>query len=245
MTTHTAVSWAAALRRETVRKFRQVGLWGTLKHGAVKLVRDTRGLVAPRRVASDPFDDIYGTDTGGVLGVGSLDIPEEQMEHAIGYGPISEEEFDRLMKEIPVSGEALVFVDLGSGKGRALLLASRFPFRRIVGVELSRMLHVTAVDNIRTFKDRRQVCHEIQSVCANASTYHLPVEPLLIYLHNPFGDAVMREVVAHIEASLRAAPRPIYIWYIKPDFRSAWDASPCLRVLKDTGRYVFYEAVPA
>ena len=30
-----------------------------------------------------------------------------------------------------------VFLDLGAGKGRALLLASQFPFKRIVGVEFS------------------------------------------------------------------------------------------------------------
>lgn len=234
-----------ALRREAVRKFRQVGLWGTFKHGTAKILREARGFVASPPTSVDRFDDQYGTNTSGIVGVGSLDISDDQMLHAIQYAPISEEEFDRLMQEIPVSADGRIFVDLGSGKGRALLLASRYPFKRIIGVELSRMLHDIAVHNIEVFRDPRQQCRDIQSICEDASAFEIPAGPLLFFLFHPFDDEIIRSVVAHVEVSLRMSPRQIYVWYVRPDFRKAFDVSSCLRVLKETGRYVFYEGTPA
>src|SRR5690349_10268858 len=98
---------ARAMRREVIRKYRQVGILATLKHTVVKLFRDMRGLVLKPPHEEDTFDARYGTDTSGTVGVGSLDIPESQMDHAMRYGTLSEEEFTRLMKELPI-----VFNDL-------------------------------------------------------------------------------------------------------------------------------------
>ena len=48
------------------------------------------------------------------------------------------------------------FLDLGSGKGRTLLMASDYPFRRIVGVELLHSLHQIAQENLRLYKSESQ-----------------------------------------------------------------------------------------
>lgn len=231
-----------ALRREVLRKFRQVGFWGTITHGVSKVIRTAQHAAFPSAAQVDPFDAVHGTDTGGVVGVGSLDIPEDQMEHSIGYGAISEEEFDRLMKELPFFPNDLVFIDLGSGKGRALLLASRYPFKQIIGVEFSRMLHDTASRNIEIFRNDKQQCRDIKSIWGDASTFDIPKAPLVIFLHNPFDDKVMRAVLAHLERSLKESPRKIYVWYIKPECRQVFDGASSLKLLKDTGRYVFYES---
>lgn len=231
-----------ALRREVVRKYRQVGLWRTLTHGVSKVARLARQTAFPPVTRAVPFDLIYGTDTGGVLGVGELDIPEEAMEHAVRYDAISEEEFDHSLKELPVTPDGLVFVDLGSGKGRALLLASCYPFAEIIGVEFSRLLHETALHNIEIFQDTRQRCRTITSIWADASKFEIPEKPLMFFLHNPFDDAVMRPVVSHIEQSLQKCPRTIYVWYVKPEQRQVFDASKGFEAMKDTGRYVFYKS---
>jgi tRNA G46 methylase TrmB len=44
------------------------------------------------------------------------------------------------LNSIPLQPNVFAFIDMGSGKGRALLVASEFPFARIVGVEISREL---------------------------------------------------------------------------------------------------------
>jgi len=235
------VSKAKGMQRELVRKVRQVGLWGTAKHVTAKLAHGARGLVSPTGGAADPFDDKYGTDTTGIIGVGSLDIPEDQMEHSMHYGPIGEDEFMETVNSFSLRHEELSFIDIGSGKGRALLLASFFPFRKIIGVEISEMLHDAAVRNIKIFKDKRQKCTDLVAICEDGSTFEIPNEPLLIFLCNPFDDHVMHLVVSHIEDSLKTHPRKIYIWYVKPCYRSALDGSKLLKIVRDTGRYILYE----
>jgi SAM-dependent methyltransferase len=232
------------LYRELVRKYRQVGFWRMIKHALLKVARNTRALVFPHPATEDPFDPKYGTDTAGIIGVGSLDIPENEMEHSMHYGPIGEEEFSNTLKNLPIKCEELLFIDIGSGKGRALLLASLFPFKKIIGVELSAMLHHAAVRNIDIFKDERQKCRDIHAICENASTFNIPEEPTLFYLANPFDDEVMHLVVSHIRDSFKKYPRKIYIWYLKPCYRTALDGAGFLRIIRDTGRYVFYESEP-
>ena len=236
------LSKAAGMRREVVRKYRQVGLFGTVKHIVDKVTRDVFLLFFPSGKMPDPFDQKYGTDTAGIIGVGSLDIAEDEMEHSMHYGAIWEDEFTRAMETFPIRCEDLVFVDIGSGKGRALLLASLYPFRKIIGVELSAMLHETALANIRIFKDERQKCHNIEVLCANGADFEIPREPLLIFLCNPFDDQVMEVVVSHIEKSFREYPRELYIWYVKACYREVLDRAKFLEIINDTGRYVLYRA---
>jgi SAM-dependent methyltransferase len=108
------------------------------------------------------------------------------------------------------------FIDLGSGKGRTLLMASDYPFRRIVGVELLSSLHEIARENMRQYESHSQKCFAIESICADATTFPLPEGPLVIYLFNPFPESGMRQVAANLEQTLRAHPRPAFVLYHNP-----------------------------
>jgi hypothetical protein len=108
------------------------------------------------------------------------------------------------------------FIDLGSGKGRTLLMASDYPFRRIVGVELLPALHAIALDNLRQYKSESQKCFALETNCADATTFSLPEGPLVIYLFNPFPESGMRRVAANLEQTLRTHPRPVYVLYHNP-----------------------------
>lgn len=108
------------------------------------------------------------------------------------------------------------FIDLGSGKGRSLLMASDYPFRRIVGVELLHALHQIAQENLRVYKSESQQCFALESICADATAFPLPADPLVVFLFNPFPESGMRQVVANLEQCLRANPRPVYVLYHNP-----------------------------
>jgi SAM-dependent methyltransferase len=231
----------SALGWELLRKIRQVGIFGTAAHVGSKLVTTLRGLVRPPNGEQEVFDAKYGTDTEGIIGVGALDIPPDQMEHSMHYGPIGVGEFMRTLGELDLDFERLVFVDVGSGKGRMLLLASLFPFSRIMGVELSRFLHDVAVKNIEIFKDAGQRCFELEAVNDNGATFQIPEESTLFFLANPFDHHVMRLFLSNLKRSLIANPRQIRILYIKPVYRETLDQSEFLGVVRDTGRYVFYK----
>jgi SAM-dependent methyltransferase len=123
------------------------------------------------------------------------------------------EAFETLMKLLQIWWEDFIFVDFGSGKGRALLLASEYPFRRIIGVEFARELHAAAQVNIARYQSATQRCCAIEVHCQDATEFALPPEPTVFYFYNPFDATVMKKVLANIRASLEAHPRPVFILY--------------------------------
>ena len=110
------------------------------------------------------------------------------------------------------------FVDLGSGKGRTLLMASDYPFRRIVGVELLPALHAIAIENLAQYRNESQKCFACESICADATRFPLPEGPLVIYLFNPFPEAGLLRAMANLEKSIQMNPRPAYVLYHNPEF---------------------------
>ncbi len=134
------------------------------------------------------------------------------------------------------------FVDLGSGKGRTLLMASDYPFRRIVGVELLPALHQIADENLRHYKSESQKCFAFETICADAAAFPIPEDPLVIYLFNPFPESGMRQVVANLEQSLRAHPRPVYILYHNPLLEYVLSENGLLRRIAGTHHYSLFVA---
>ena len=95
-------------------------------------------------------------------------------------------------------------------------MASDYPFRRIVGVELLPALHRTAQENLGQYKNEAQKCFALESICADANEFSFPEEPLVIYMFNPLPESGMRRVRANLEKSLRARPRAAYVLYHNP-----------------------------
>jgi hypothetical protein len=132
------------------------------------------------------------------------------------------------------------FIDLGSGKGRTLLMASDYPFRRIVGVELLPSLHKIALENLRQYKSESQKCFALESICADATDFPLPQDPLVIFLFNPFPESGMRKVVANLEQSLRKHPRPVYLLYHNPLLEHTLSERGPLKKIAGTHQYSLF-----
>ena len=126
------------------------------------------------------------------------------------------EMIDALQRQAGLDFREFTFIDLGSGKGRTLLMASDYPFRRIVGVELLPALHRIAQDNIRGYKNEAQKCFALESICGDANEFVFPDEPLVVFLFNPLPESGMRRVTANLEQNWRVRPRPVYIVYHNP-----------------------------
>lgn len=139
------------------------------------------------------------------------------------YQPIPPEQFREMMSELAVHlrdhadlGQ-FTLIDIGSGKGRALLLASEYGFRRIVGVELLPELDRIARENVRAFQ-KPGVHSDIELLCMDASTFDFPPEPSVIFLFNPLPERALRALLARLERSLRESPRPLFVAYANPIF---------------------------
>ena len=105
----------------------------------------------------------------------------------------------------------LTFIDIGAGKGRVLLLASRLPVRRMIGVEYSPELCAVAERNVAAWGPGHPDAAPIELVCQDATTYAFPDEPLLVYMYNPFEEPLMLQVLANLRASIERCPRRVLL----------------------------------
>ncbi|HEX7679993.1 MAG TPA: class I SAM-dependent methyltransferase, partial [Thermoanaerobaculia bacterium] len=156
------------------------------------------------------------------------------------YQPTEPALFREMMASLPIDFREFTFVDLGSGKGRTLLMASEFPFRRIVGVEILPELNRAAQENIRVFKSAAQKCTQIESVCADAREFVLPEEPLVLYLFNPLPEAALRQVMQRLQQSGTGNPKPLWIVYHNPLLEAVLADLGWLVRAGGTERYVVY-----
>jgi predicted RNA methylase len=194
-----------------------------------------RGDTADRR-----FDQIYGTDTTDIREVGSLDIPRENVRHAVRYQPTAPELFREMISAIDDDLSRFTFIDFGSGKGRTLILASNYQFSRIIGVEFSAELDRISKQNMQLYQNATNAPCRIEPVCCDATDYRIPAEPLVCYMYNPFGQAILSRVMTRIEHSLSEHPRKVYLVYLDAVHRSILDASQSFRPITTNPRYSIY-----
>ncbi len=202
-----------------------------------------------KKHVSASFDRRFNVNTAGIVHSGDLDISSLHKESASMYKGTDAVTFGLVISALGIDYSSFVFIDYGSGKGKALFLAAHFPFNKIIGVELSHALHLAAVANIEAIRLERLRCREIASVCEDAEQFQLPDGPLVIYLYHPFNKAVMIRVLDKIENSLRRSKRMIKIVYQHPiqsdlyteDLSEVMQSSSLLRKIKLPVRTVAWD----
>ena len=153
------------------------------------------------------------------------------------------EMLDALRQQANLNFNDFIFIDLGSGKGRTLLMASDYPFRRIVGVELLSSLHQIALENLAQYKNDSQQCFALESVCADATDFPFPNDPLVLYLFNPLPESGLRHVVANLEQSLHSTPRAAYVVYHNPLLEYVLAESKMWKKIASTHQYSIFSAL--
>ncbi len=167
---------------------------------------------ARRRVQNAFFDDRYGVDTDGVIGLDELGISDPLSVH---YLPTGVWNLRRILPRRDVS-EDDVFVDFGSGKGRVVLQAAlHYPFRRVYGIEMSEQLHRIAEQNVELSRDRFR-CRDVRLVRANVLDFEIPDDVTIAFFYNPFVGEVFKNVISRLLASVDRRPRPLRIIYGNP-----------------------------
>jgi len=191
--------------------------------------------MAPRKPAVHPFDVEHGTETSGLLS-GKI-IAHGTGHHAAdltayyGIAPsILRALLDLWLRELhPLAPiERTVFLDVGAGKGRAMLVASEYPFLRAEVVELNPKLADITRRNISIWENSQQspmlapvLLHE-----DDATRMPLPKEPLLAHLFHPFEDRLLRRFLRHVEKDLTEHPRPFDLLYVNAEHDSLLDQHP-------------------
>jgi hypothetical protein len=158
------------------------------------------------------------------------------------YQPTDPALFHEMMASLStfIAFDTFTFVDIGSGKGRTLLMASDYAFRKIVGVELIIELHRAAKENIGAYQSPTQRCPNIETICADACAFSFPPAPLVLYLFNPLPESGIRRLIASLERSLTANPRPLYLLYHNPSLEHVIDERAVFVRVGGTEQYSIY-----
>jgi len=143
---------------------------------------------------------------------------------------------------IKIRLEEFTFIDMGSGKGRALLMAAEHPFRRITGVELIPELHQACLANVETARQARPAAPPIEALCMDARDFQFPLEPLVVYLFNPFPEPVFAAVLSHLRQSSLENPRPIYVAYRYIEHEQLLAESDWLTKVAGTEQWAIYRS---
>jgi SAM-dependent methyltransferase len=190
--------------------------------------------------AVHPFDREHGTDTSGLLPAHVIakgtEVPLEHLTAYYGIAPsILQSLLDLWLQRIhpQTSIEHFTFLDVGAGKGRAIMLASRYPFAAVQGIELSPALVAVGKRNLALWRDdpHAEALAPIELLQADATRHPLPHTPTLAFLFHPFEAPVLRRFLRHVEKSQRRAPSPFDLIYANSEHGSLLDSHPAFQCL--------------
>ena len=174
--------------------------------------------------SADAFDLQHNVETSQRVHPADMRVNSDNWAYGTGYIPTASELVSEILAVLPISHENFTFVDLGSGKGRVLLMASEYPFSHIIGVEYAPELHAAAVKNVGTYRSPTQKCKSIECRCGDIAEFVFPDTPLVVFLFNPAQEAVIERLATHLIASFRQTPREVWVIYVNPVHRSFFSA---------------------
>ncbi len=185
-----------------------IGFWMTLRYLLIYLL-------SYKPFNDRSFDRRHGTDTGGMVPTRDLDIADPATKWQSNLYLGSPERVTRhLIRSLQIDCADFTFVDFGSGKGRVLFTAAEFPFRKVVGVEISAALHKVAEQNLVRYVGE-PLKSEIELWCGDARQYQLPDGNLILHMYHPFGPDILRDMLTLIEAAGQSQPgRRILVPYL-------------------------------
>ncbi len=213
------------------------GVFGTVRLSILNVWWFVLDRVSPhrRRIAQEErdFDAQMGVDTSRILQKEDLAVDSSLREFGTYHGPTPAGPLKAIFKSLAIDHSRFIFLDLGSGLGRAVFGAAQFPFKKIIGVEFARNLHDDAVRNLDRVDRAKLRCKDIELICLDASQYKFPDEPLVVYLANPFSAEVMTGVVDNLGRSIAAKPRDLYVVLYNPVCDPVFAALPWLQKIQE------------
>ncbi|WP_326819531.1 class I SAM-dependent methyltransferase [Streptosporangium sp. NBC_01756] len=179
------------------------GLTGGLRRSYRWLRRTTGQLLFERR---------YGVRTSEVVSLEEFGLARQDRVY---YSAANWQTLRRVLPRGDV-GEHDVFIDLGSGMGRMVLeAAARYPFRKVIGVELSEELNDIARKNIAGTRLRLR-CEDVRLVRSDVLDYEIPDDVSVVFLNNPFRGDTFAAAIGKLVATVDRNPRAVTVIYFNP-----------------------------
>jgi len=188
-------------------------------------------------------DRRHGMDTRGIVRNESRLRDCSDGRDTNHYQAISARGFHEVVTAANVDPTSTTFIDLGAGRGRALLLAARLGFRSVVGIELDPELAAHAARNLRAWQRKRKseaiTSGRFEIRVDDAARADFPAEATLIFLYNSFGATTLRKVLDNITKSHSTARR-MSLCYFNPVHADVFEEYPHFRMTASGRDWVVY-----
>ena len=148
------------------------------------------------------YDAKYGYDTCSWVPVEKLDVEDSQKEHAVIYQATRVIPLRRLFKKLNIPKDHS-FIDIGSGKGRVLLIAAEYGFEEVKGIEFSSNLTAIANKNISKYRTQYKSNTFFDVINIDAAHYKFNNIEDVFFLYNPFDEVILEKVLDNICKSLK------------------------------------------
>jgi SAM-dependent methyltransferase len=148
----------------------------------------------------------------------------------------------QILPKHEVGGED-VFVDIGCGMGRVVLSAARYPFKRVIGLDIVPEFADATREAVAKNRHRLR-CQQIEVITADAACWDVPDDVTVAYLYDPVYGEVLDAVIGRLLASLDRRPRRLRVIFTAPSGVRPLDAVPRARLIRH-GRRAFRRWAPA
>jgi hypothetical protein len=184
-----------------------------------------------------PFDKIHGVETSGLIAAGNLITGHPNDTHVTAYYGVAPSILRTLIDlwratSPPHPISHYTFIDIGAGKGRAMLVASELPFHQVIGIELNPVLADTAQRNL----DHWLAAHAADVTAPRLApirlyeqdvlTFDLPRTPTLAFLFHPFEAPVLKELLRRVESQFGGRPGTFDLLYVNAECADLLDRHP-------------------
>jgi len=187
--------------------------------------RSLPGLAVADGYTQHPFDIEFGVKTSGLVAGRNLECGHRHDPYNTAYYGVAPSVLESLLKRWrksrPVAPiDQFTFVDLGSGMGRAVLLASKMPFHEVVGVELNPTLARIGSRNAAMWRAAGRAQTTIRLACGDAVEARIPEGPCVVFLFNPFGAVVMARLLRALAKRFAGRPGCLDLLYVNNEHES-------------------------
>jgi hypothetical protein len=159
-----------------------------------------------KRVATSLYARGATLETDGEIWLEELDLAAPDRGR---YAPAQWSVLPRILPAREVTPDD-VFIDYGSGMGRIVYqAAARYPFKRVIGLELSDHLNQIARSNLDRNSERLR-CSNIQLITADAVEYEPPPDVTVAFFYNPFNGKIFETALNKLLAVAERRLRIIY-----------------------------------
>jgi SAM-dependent methyltransferase len=172
------------------------------------------------------FDRFYGVKTSACVLWEDLRTGSRTDPYATCYLASSPSVVRHALARLPSELEEFTFVDIGCGLGRAMIIASEFPFKAITGIEKDPYLCEIARFNFLIIRNKYRDRAPMTIIESDIVDAELPEGNLVIYMYDPFMKPVMKLLARLIENAVINSDRKIFIVYVSPRWRCFFDRSP-------------------